>query len=262
MKIDALALVAAVLLAHSSALLHGQATAGRAGGAAPPAARAAAPIDLTGYWVSVVTEDWRYRMITPAKGDYQSVPMTPEAMKVADAWDPEADAAAGLQCRSYGGGMIMRVPGRLHITWQDDDTLRVETDAGSQSRTFRFAADAGRTRARSWQGDSTARWQTPRQGRGGRAGGASTPPRSGSLEVVTTNLKAGYLRKNGVPYSENAKVTEYYSIARLHRDLEVLVVTTIVEDPMYLTQPFVISSHFKKQPDATGWNPTPCSSTW
>ena len=115
----------------------------------PP--KAAAPIDLTGYWVSIVTEDWRYRMVTPAKGDYQGVPMTPEARKVADAWDPAADEAAGNQCKSYGAAAIMRVPGRLQISWQDDDTLRVETDAGMQTRLFHFKDDqtAGE---RSWQG--------------------------------------------------------------------------------------------------------------
>jgi len=80
-------------------------------GGPPPSPKAAAPIDLTGYWVSVVSEDWRYRMVTPAKGDYQGVPMTPEALKVADAWDPAADEAAGNQCKSYGAAAIMRVPG-------------------------------------------------------------------------------------------------------------------------------------------------------
>jgi hypothetical protein len=79
---------------------------------------------------------------------------------------------------------------------------------------------------------------------------------------VTTNLRAGYLRKNGVPYSENATVTEYYSLARLRGDYEVLVVTTVVEDPMFLTQPFIVSSQFRKQGDAAGWEPTSCSASW
>jgi hypothetical protein len=235
---------------------------GRAGGGPPPTARAGAPIDLSGYWVSVVTEDWRYRMVTPAKGDYQGIPMTPAAVKVADAWDPDADTAAGLQCKSYGAGMIMRVPGRLRISWQDDETLRIETDAGTQTRVLRFAPGAASSASRSWQGESVAQWQLPRSSRG-RAGGASpAPPRHGSLKVVTTSLRAGYLRKNGVPYSENATVTEYYSLARLRGDYEVLVVTTVVEDPAFLTQPFIVSSQFKRQRDAAGWDPTPCSATW
>ena len=55
-------------------------------GAAPPPAtpRAASPVDLTGYWVSVVSEDWRFRMVTPLKGDYGGVPLTPEGRRVAD----------------------------------------------------------------------------------------------------------------------------------------------------------------------------------
>ncbi len=244
---------------------HAAGAQGRAGGqgvgGGPPTARAAAPIDLTGYWVSVVTEDWRYRMVTPAKGDYQGVPMTPEASRVADAWDPDADESAGLSCKSYGAGTIMRVPGRLHVTWQDDETLRIETDTGMQTRLLRFGPDRGAAAERSWQGDSTARWELPRAGRG-RAGARPAPPRTGSLRVVTTNLRAGYLRKNGVPYGEDATVTEYFSIARLRDGQEILVVTTVVQDPQYLTQPFMVSSQFKREPDAAGWDPTPCSSTW
>jgi hypothetical protein len=256
----AIAVLAVIGLMGSAAGVHAQGR-GRAGGGPPPTARAAAPIDLSGYWVSVVTEDWRYRMVTPAKGDYQGVPMTPAAVKVAEAWDPDADTAAGLQCKSYGAGSIMRVPGRLHIAWQDDETLRVETDAGTQTRVLRFTVGAAASTGRSWQGDSAAQWQMPRGSRG-RAGAPSTPARNGSLKVVTTNLRAGYLRKNGVPYSENAMVTEYYSLARLRSDYEVLVVTTVVEDPAFLTQPFIVSSQFKKQRDAAGWDPTPCSATW
>jgi hypothetical protein len=228
---------------------------------APATPRASAPIDLTGYWVSVVTEDWRYRMVTPAKGDYQAVPMTPEARKAADAWDPEADQAAGNGCRSYGAPAIMRVPGRTHITWQDEKTLRVEIDAGTQTRLLRFeATPAG---GPSWQGDSLAQWERPgARGGGGRGGPGEAPPKAGSLKVVTKNLRAGYLRKNGVPYSENAALTEYFDLAPQPNGADVLAVTAIVDDPKYLTQSFVVSSHFRRQPDARGWDPTPCSATW
>jgi hypothetical protein len=252
---------ATILLGAWPGVSHAQGRAGQAQPTPRLTAKAAAPIDLTGYWVSVISEDWRYRMITPAKGDYQGVPMNPAARTVADAWDPAADTSAGVQCKSYGAAMIMRVPGRLHITWPDEDTMRVEIDAGMQARTFRFRAAAATLGERSWQGDSTAEWQTPRGGRG-RAGGVPEPPKNGSLKVVTTNVRAGYLRKNGVPHGENAVITEYYSLARLRADLEMLVVTTVVEDPQYLTQPFIVSSQFKKQADSAGWDPTPCSATW
>ena len=232
------------------------------GGAPAQTARASAPIDLTGYWVSVVTEDWRYRMVTPTKGDYQGVPMTPEAVKVADAWNPEADTAAGNQCRSYGAAAIMRVPGRIHVMWDDERTLKLEADAGTQTRLFRFESPGAKGEP-SWQGDSMALWETP-GGRGGGAGGrgSANSTRTGALKVVTTNLKAGYLRKNGVPYSEGATVTEYFDVLRPRSGGELLVVTTVVDDQKYLRQPFIVSSQFKKQTDAKGWDPTPCSATW
>jgi hypothetical protein len=259
------ALIAAVALA-AAARPHAQGRAGvptpAAGGAtqAVPigsrAARATAPIDLTGYWVAIVNEDWRYRMVTPPKGDYRGVPITKEALQVVNAWDPKADEAAGNQCKSYGAAAVMRVAGRIHVTWQDDNTLRLETDAGMQTRLFRFASPPAAGKP-TWQGHSVARWERPSAGRG-------APPTSavgGSLAVVTTNVRAGYLRKNGVPYSENATVTEYFDVAASPNG-QLLVVTTVVDDPRYLTQPFVVSSHFKKESDGSKWDPTPCSSTW
>jgi hypothetical protein len=229
----------------------------RSQGPGAPAARsakAAAPIDLTGYWVAVVNEDWRFRMITPAKGDYGGIPITKEALQIVNAWNPSADESAGNQCKSYGAAAIMRVPGRVHVTWQDDDTLRVDTDAGTQTRLFRFTSTPASTAKPTWQGTSAARWEA--------AGGRGGAPASGALTVVTTNLRAGYLRKNGVPYSENARVTEHFDVAPLGQDGRLLVVTTIVDDPRYLTQPLIVSSHFKKEPDGSKWDPTPCSATW
>jgi hypothetical protein len=199
-------------------------------------------------------------MVTPAKGDYQGVPMTPEAVKVADAWDPAADDAAANQCKSYGAAAIMRVPGRLRIGWQDDDTLRMETDAGTQTRVFHFKDDQAKGIERSWQGTSVARWELPTTGRGREA---SVPAsKGGSLKVVTTNMRAGYLRKNGVPYSEDALLTEYFDLAPYSNGGQLLVVTSVVEDAKYLRQPFIVSTQFKKQADASGWEPTPCSATW
>ena len=230
------------------------------GGGAGKSARDAAPIDLTGYWVSYVTENWRYRMVTPAKGEYRRIPASPAALPLINAWDPAADERAGNQCKSYGAGAIMSVPGRLHITWQDADTLRIETDAGTQTRLFHFsqgasaAASATSPGPRSWQGESTATWEPAT---GGNAGGGG-----GSLRVVTSNLRAGYLRKNGVPYSERTTVTEHFDVAPLPDGGRLLLVTTIVEDPVYLTGTYVISPHFKKEPDGSKWDPTPCSSTW
>ena len=100
----------------------GRGGGGARGGGPPATAEASAPLDLTGYWVSLVTEDWRFRMVTPAKGDYASVPISPAGRALADQWDPDKDTAAGLQCKSYGAAGLMRVPTRLHITWADPKT--------------------------------------------------------------------------------------------------------------------------------------------
>jgi len=231
--------------------------------AAPPAnARAGAPLDLSGYWVAVVTEDWRYRMVTPDKGDFPGLPLNPAGRALANAWDPAADEAHGEQCKAYGAAAIMRVPTRLHIAWQDDQTLRVDTDAGMQTRVFHFVAQPAASAAHSWQGYSSASWEGLRPRAPAltviRGAGAAGPAPEGYLKVLTTQLRAGYLRKNGVPYSEDAVVEEYFDSFREPNDDVWLIVTTVVTDPTYLAQPFITSSQFKKLPDARGWHPTPC----
>jgi hypothetical protein len=251
----ALATVAVVLALSAAPPTSAQAQ--RPGGAEDPqpralSARDSAPIDLTGHWVAYVTENWRYRMVTPPKGEYRRIPSSPAALPLINSWDPAADERAGQQCKSYGAAAIMSVPARLRITWQDANTLRIDIDAGTQTRRFSFApANAGaKPRPASWQGESTARWDRAASGTGG------------SLRVVTTNLRPGYLRKNGVPYSERATVTEHFDLAPLPDGGQLLLVNTVVEDPVYLTGPLVTSPHFKKEPDGSKWDPTPCSSTW
>jgi hypothetical protein len=224
-------------------------------------AREAAPIDLTGNWVSVVTEDWRWRMVTPPKGDYSSVPLNEEGRKVADSWDLAKDEASGNQCRAYGAAAIMRMPGRVRISWENESTLRIDTDAGTQTRLLQFGEVQKPAGEPTWQGQAVASWeglpQAARGGGGGQAQPTPAPPRGGSLKVVTTHMRPGYLRKNGVPYSENALVTEYFDRHAAY-GAEWFTVTTIVEDPKYLSQPFITSSHFKRESDGSKWNPTPC----
>jgi hypothetical protein len=224
---------------------------GRGRGGPPPTPKAAAAIDVTGYWVSVVTEDWRYRMVTAPKGKFGGVPLNPQGRKVANEWDPAKDEAAGQQCRSYGAAALMRVPGRFHIIWENDTTLRVDADSGKQTRIFHFGTQPPPETEPSWQGYSVAEWEPAVAGRG--------PSKGGDLKVVTTQLLAGYLRKNGVPYSANAVVTEYYDLIHAPNGDQWLVVSTEVRDPEYLTMPFITSTHFKKLPDASGWDPEPCT---
>ena len=217
-----------------------------AGPAAPQTPRTAAPIDLAGYWVSVVTEDWRWRMVTPPKGDYASVPMTREARTVADAWDISKDGS----CLAYGAAGLLRIPTRLRFSWESDTVLRLETDAGVQTRRFVF----DRTQqpgSRSLQGFSLAEWE-PAGGRG---------VRGGALKVTTTSMTGGWVRKNGVPYSANAILTEYFDRFHGPGAEEWINVTTIVDDPQYFTQQFITTTHFKKEPDGSKWSPSPCRDT-
>jgi len=231
-----------------------------------PTPRAVAPVDFTGYWVSVVTEDWRYRMVMPLTGDFGSVPLNDEGRRVAAVWRPEQ--AGG--CEGYGVGAGMRAPGRLHITWDDDSTLRIDADAGQQTRHLHLDGAAPLTgAAKSWQGFSAASWDGPpdvidvlRQGgfdglnRG--TGQAARRLAWTPLKVVTTNFRAGWLRPNGVPYSEKAVITEHFMRYAVPDGGEWLTVRTVVDDPLYLVQPFMVSTNFKQEPDGSKWNPRPC----
>jgi hypothetical protein len=250
------------------------------GSQVPASARDSAPIDLTGTWVSVVSEDWRHRMATPRRGDYESLPLNDNGRRAADAWDLETDNAAGDQCRAFGVGGIMRQPGRLRIGWENEDTLRIDFDAGTQTRLLNFDPTLRATGEPTWQGHSFAEWERPPGGpsaaraqigggaliaggggRGQRGGPAPADSifEGGSLKVTTTNFRSGYLRKNGVPYSEDASITEYFHRLPRHPNGDVwLHVVTIIEDPIYLTQPFYTSTQFKLEPNDRRFSPRPC----
>jgi hypothetical protein len=267
-------LVTAVL---SGSLLLDVSSSGLLRAQSAQAAKAAAPIDLTGYWVSLITEDWRTRMLTAPKGDYYSIPLNAEGRKVADTWDLAKDTAAGKQCMSYGAPGIMRVPERLHIIWENDTVLKIETDAGKQTRLFSFAAIRPSNAAPTMQGISLAQWQSPQLTRlytskisaqdpntpgfpgigNTRTPTPDTRKLGGTLKVVTNNLRPGYLRNNGVPYSGNTVLTEYYDVHE-GKDAEYLVITQIVDDPQYLEVPWVTSNHFKREPDGARFEPRPC----
>jgi hypothetical protein len=258
-------------------------------------ARIAAPIDFTGTWVSVVTEDWQWRFVTPIVGDYTGVPMNSVADKLARSWDPEADRKAGEQCKGFGAAAINRLPTRMQISWQDDDTMKLDWDLGTQTRLVYFDKRKQPAGPPSYQGHAIGEWidlpppgrgrgagptAAPAAGRGadaggapaaagaagraagagraGRAGGAPAAARAGGLKIVTTNLRPQYLRQNGVPVSDKALVTEYFDIVPGPDGSEWLVVKTSVDDPAYLNGWYIVSSQFKKEPNNSKWNPTPC----
>jgi hypothetical protein len=153
----------------------------------------------------------------------------------------------------------MRIPGRLHVTWQDDQTLKIETDAGKQTRVFYFGNPPDK--AEDYQGSSKAEWDLGNAGAGGLffgggRGAASSP--SGSLKVVTTRMKAGYVTRNGVPFSNNATLTEYYDLVKERSGVEYLILTSMLDDATYMSQPMWTATHFKKQADAAGFTPLGC----
>jgi len=257
-----------------------------------------APIDLTGYWTSVVTEDWHVRMLMPSKGDFGSgvagtienpgvgfvgagpnpsaqgnIPYNTTGAQVAMKWDPAKDEAEGNACKAYGAAGIMRLPTHLRITWQEENTLKVEADYGTQTRLFHFGPPASEGRLDysnatffpsralafqppagvepSGQGYSIASWTI--------VSGGGNVEKGGSLKVVTSRLKPGYYWKNGMPYTGNAALTEYFRIMELPDRSQWIRFTQIVDDPEYLTQPWIVNYAFKKLPDASKWSPTPCS---
>ena len=233
--------------------------------AANPSPRELAPIDLTGYWVSVVTEDWRYRMVMPLKGDYGSVPLNAAGRKAADAWTPDQ---AG-RCEAFGAAAVMRAPGRIHITWEDDSTLKIETEAGSQTRRIRFGPSARRDGrfivarrvggevGSSARRDRRAAYRRLRSSRR-RAGRCRAPRGVDAAQSETTNLRAGWLRTNGVPYSAQTLVTEHFMRFAVPEAGEWLTVRTVVDDPTYLVQSFMTSTNFKREADGSKWSPKPC----
>jgi len=214
--------------------------AGRGRGPAGKTPKESAPIDLTGYWVSIVSEDWRFRMLTPAKGDHPDFLLTPEATKIADAWDAAKDQAEKDHCKAYGAANIMRVPGRFHITWADDRTLKIETDAGQQIRLLKFAPVSGPVGPPSRQGTSIASWDRR------------------ALRVETSNLLPGYLQYNGVPHDANLKMVEYFDVISEPGGELWLIDDAVLTDPGYLVRSHKRSTHLRKQADSKGWDPQPC----
>jgi hypothetical protein len=257
--------IAVFLLTSAASRGHGQVAQPRAPNSS---LRELAPIDLTGYWVSVVTEDWRYRMVMPLKGDYGSVPLNANGRREADKWTPDQTG----QCEAFGAGAVMRAPGRVHITWENDSTLRIDTEAGNQTRRIPLGqtkAPPPAGAAPSWQGTSVATWDGPpdvidvlRTGGFDRLdsgmGAAARRMVWTPLKVVTTNLRPGWLRANGVPYSAQAVVTEHFMRFAVPEAGEWLTVRTVIDDPTYLVQSFMTSTNFKREADGSKWNPKAC----
>lgn len=242
----------------------------------PLTPRAASQFDITGHWVSIISEDWIYRMLVAPKGDIGSIPVNDAGRKAAGEWDPAKDAANGQPCKAYGAAGIIRRPGRLNISWSDDKTLRIDFDAGRLTRLLHFSdrlpptgystseppsnfevpAQAG---SPSLEGYSVAAWHKQAQSLGmGPYKSTTVAPHGGSLAVLTRNMLPGYLQSNGVPYSADSILKEFYDLVEMPDGTQYLIVTSIVEDPTYLSQPWVTSTQFKREPDGSKWDPSGC----
>jgi len=231
----------------------------------PPPAEKAAPIDLTGYWQSAVTEDWRWRMLTAPAGDFASVPLNAQGQKIAKEFDSAKygpPASGNIDCRAYGAAGLMRMPTRVHITWANDNQLQLQSDWGEQTREIYFRRADMPQGPPSAQGSSFAVWQVPQiggRGFGRRRTGPAPKPPTGKMYVVTNNLAPGWLRRNGVPYGAKTHMEEWYQTFHDPTGKAWFDVTTQVTDSEYLRAPFITSDDFRQEPNSSNWAPHPCT---
>lgn len=235
--------------------------------------------DMSGYWVSVITEDWAYRMITPEKGDAGSIPVNAASRDSANSWSPSSTTGV-TSCKAYSPIRLIRAPGRIHIQWRDDRTIQMDFDAGMQTRLLHFPKElppfgSGSSMVYSSfleyqprgvqvtrQGYSVAMWRKQNQGRGFLGdlidARVPVPDAGGSLMVVTRQMLPGYLQENGIPFSGNAVLVEYFDLLHFLDGTDWLVVTSIVDDPTFLIEPYIFSTQFKREVGGGGWTPSLC----
>jgi hypothetical protein len=197
---------------------------------------AAAQSELTGKWRGLFHEDYDHRIPGPELGDYTGIPLNEAGRLKARTWDASILSQPEQQARPHPAQYSMRGPASLRISEVvDPQTYRVVayTIAGLFGNADRTIWMDGRPHpspraAHTWNGFSTGEWI-------GR-----------TLKVTTTHLKAAFLQRNGVPSSVQTRMTELIS-----RHGNYLLNTTIVEDPVYLDEPFVRTTNFLWDPDLT-----------
>ena len=193
------------------------------------AAPASAQVDFSGEWAPRLWEDQPERVPGPELGDYLGIPINEAARLRAESWDASIQTLPEWQCRPHSADYIWRGPSNLRISKEVDPISR-ETTAfhaewlRSVDRAIYLdgrphpPADALHT----WAGFSTAKWN------------------GDVLTVTVTHLKEGYLRRNGLPRSDKATLTEHWI-----RNGDLLTVMTIINDPVYLTEPFVRTTDYE-----------------
>ena len=194
---------------------------------------ALAQIDLSGEWAARFHEDQLERIPGPEVGDYSGIPLNDDLRLRADTWDASLLTLLEEQCIPHPATYSLRGPADLRIT-NDIDPVTQQVRAiviyGTFGRATRVIWMDGRPHPpeyapHTWAGFSTGKWEGE------------------TLTVETTHIKAGYLRRNGVVHSDQATITEH-----IYRHGDVLTITSIREDPVYLDEPFVQSTNWVSNP--------------
>ncbi len=190
-------------------------------------------LDLAGIWQPRFHEDQPERLAGPELGDYLGLPITEGARRFADSWDPSRLTVPEHQCQVHISPYIYRGPLNLRI-WEEKDprtqqVLAIKQYISTYEQTRTIWMDGRRhpsaNAAHTWMGFSTGRWV------------------GDALEVDTSHIKQGWVRRNGVPQSDRARLTE-----RFIRHGTVLTHISIVIDPVYLTEPLVKTQNFVQSP--------------
>ena len=197
-------------------------------------APALAQTDLAGVWAPLMHEDQPERGPGPEIGDYLGLPITAAMRLRAESWDASILTVPEHRCKPHPSTYGFRGVGNLRITTQVDDKtqsiIKLHTHIQWQEQRRDIWMD-GRPHppeyaAHTWAGFSTGRWD------------------GNSLEVVTSHLKVGWLQRNGVAHSDRATMTE-----RFIRHGNYLTVVTMVDDPIYLEEPFIRTTNWVLNPD-------------
>ncbi len=197
---------------------------------------AGAETDLTGYWAPIMHEDRIFRTAGPSPRDYSGLPINDAARAIADVWNPEDNYKPENQCEMHGAAYIMRSPLRFELSYDDADTIsiKIELEMGRERKIY-LAGRAREPGPATDMGHSVGRWD------------------GDTLTVTTTHMRQKYIRRNGVPNSEEAVMTEHFV---RHGDLLTLI--SIIEDPVYLTTPLIRSVSFNLLDQEFKWIRFPC----
>ena len=197
------------------------------------AGRVSAETDLSGEWVPRYHEDLPERIPGPALGEYHGIPLNDAARRRAESWSASMLSVLEHQCVPHPADYATRGPSHMRISKEIDRrtqavvAIRLHISAWANERTIWLD---GRTHpppyaAHTWQGFSTGVWN------------------GNVLTVTTTHLKPAFVRRNGVPRSEGAVLREHFI-----RHGNTLTHVSVVQDPAYLTEPFIRSQNWVLSP--------------